>query len=642
MVRFVPACALALVIATLRCGGEGTPPPGASQSAVPRPPRPEPAAPLEPEAGRTLYRLQASLDPGRHAVDGRARITWTNTSAVVVEDLYLYLHLNAFRSPETLFARGARSGLRGLTWRGAGSIELRSVRVDGREAEAVEEAETWLRLRPATPVAPGAAVELELEYEALLPPVFARTGWEGTFHLVAQWYPKLPVLGADGRWELRERHANAEFHADHADYDVTLAAPAGWTIGASGEEVAPAAEGAAGAETRRRFVIRRAVDFAWTAWDRFAELFEELDGVAVRWLYPGGAGRSLERQRVALAAALPRLRGWLGEPPYPFLTVVLPPAGAEGAGGMEYPALITTASSSVFPGYRDEQEVVIHELAHQWFYAAVATDEAREPWLDEAVTTWVAGAALDAIFGDDRSIVSAGPVGIGYFPSRRACWRLVDPRQPAALAADEYPSFDRYAAAIYCRGSLALEALAAAVGRDRLLRGLARYVERRRFARATADDLYAALEAECGSAVDRVLRVALRARRGFDLRLEDVQVRRVRSDAELLAPRTGPGDRWVTSFAVVRRGAQVEQPLEVEVRFPGAARRGRWDGHGRAVRFAVQSNRPPDAIVLDPDHHALLDESLLDNGWRAREPDAAAGLLDELLAGFGGVLGAVF
>lgn len=642
MGRCVPAFVVALAIASLRCGDGTTPPPGASQSAAPRPPRPEPAAPLEPEAGRTLYRLHATLDPAAHTVDGHGRISWTNTSSSVVEDIFLYLHLNAFRDEETLFARGARRGLRGLTWRGTGGIELRSVRVDGAPPVEREESETWVRLRPASPVEPGAAVELELEFEARLPPVFARTGWHGTFHLAAQWFPKLPVLAADGTWELRERHANAEFHADHADYDVTLAAPPGWTLGAVGREVAPEPTLGGPGMPEQRFVIRRAVDFAWTAWDRFSESREELDGVAVRWLYPAGATRSLERQRLALAAALPRLRAWLGDPPYPFLTVVLPPAGAEGSGGMEYPSLITTTSSSEFPGYRDEQEVVVHELAHQWFYAAVATDEAREPWLDEALTTWITGAALDAIFGADRSIVSAGPVGIGYFASRRACWRLVDPRLPVVLTADEYPSFDRYAAAVYCRGALVLEALAAAVGRDRLLRGLARYVDLHRFGRATADDLYAALETECGDAVDRVLRVALRARRGFDLRLEEVDVRRVADDAELLAPRTGPGERWVTSFVVARHGARVELPIDVELRFPGTTRRGRWDGRGRAARFAVQSDRPPEAIVLDPDHRALLDENLLDNGWRARAPDPAAGLLDELLAGFGGLLGALF
>jgi hypothetical protein len=29
-----------------------------------------------------------------------------------------------------------------------------------------------------------------------------------------------------------------------------------------------------------------------------------------------------------------------------------------------------------------------HELAHQWFYSLVGNNQARDPWLDEALATW--------------------------------------------------------------------------------------------------------------------------------------------------------------------------------------------------------------------------------------------------------------
>jgi hypothetical protein len=29
-----------------------------------------------------------------------------------------------------------------------------------------------------------------------------------------------------------------------------------------------------------------------------------------------------------------------------------------------------------------------HEVAHQWFYALVGNNQARDPWIDEAVATW--------------------------------------------------------------------------------------------------------------------------------------------------------------------------------------------------------------------------------------------------------------
>ncbi|MBI5498724.1 MAG: hypothetical protein HY907_00655 [Deltaproteobacteria bacterium] len=542
--------------------------------------------------------------------------------------------------------------MRGASYGGPGSIELTALRVGGADAlEKVEPAETWVRVPLARPVSPGGSVEIGAEWVARLPPIFARTGWLGSFHLVAQWFPKLPVLSAGGEWLLRERHANSEFLADHVDYDVALDVPAGWRVGACGEE-ATATEGAGGgaARERHRFTVRRAVDFAWTAWDGFDEFREEVDGIGVRWLYPAAAGRTLARQRRALAAALPRFRRWFGPLPYGRLTVVLVPPGADGAGGMEYPGFVTTTSSPAFAGpgvewagYRDDQEVVIHELAHQWFYALVATDEAREPWLDEALATWVTGAAMDDIFGADRSSVSAGPVGIGYLATRRACWRLVDSRVPSDRSAEAFPSFDDYAAGVYCRGALALDALALAAGRERVLRGLGRYAAEHRFARASAAELYAALEREAGpDPVARVFRPAMEQPAAFDLVLESVEVRRAASDAELIAPRTSPGARWVTTVVVRRKGASIEVPVEVEFRFPGASRRGRWDGSGAAVRFAVQSDRPPTSVLLDPDRRVLLDRNLLDNGWRASDPSWVEGVGDETFAAFGGLLEVLF
>jgi aminopeptidase N len=32
--------------------------------------------------------------------------------------------------------------------------------------------------------------------------------------------------------------------------------------------------------------------------------------------------------------------------------------------------------------------LVHHETAHQWFYSLVGNDQARDPWLDEALATW--------------------------------------------------------------------------------------------------------------------------------------------------------------------------------------------------------------------------------------------------------------
>src|SRR2546428_9557457 len=49
------------------------------------------------------YQLEAVLDPVRHTVDGKERLTWRNRSDRAVGSLYFHLYLNAFEGPGSTF-----------------------------------------------------------------------------------------------------------------------------------------------------------------------------------------------------------------------------------------------------------------------------------------------------------------------------------------------------------------------------------------------------------------------------------------------------------------------------------------------------------------------------------------------------------
>jgi hypothetical protein len=53
-------------------------------------------------------------------------------------------------------------------------------------------------------------------------------------------------------------------------------------------------------------------------------------------------------------------------------------------GGYEYPTLVFLGSAS--------EELAAHETAHQWFYSLVGNNQARDPWLDEALAAWAEAA----------------------------------------------------------------------------------------------------------------------------------------------------------------------------------------------------------------------------------------------------------
>src|SRR5690606_30206997 len=90
----------------------------------------------------------------------------------------------------------------------------------------------------------------------------------------------------------------------------------------------------------------------------------------------------------AAKSSLSYLGKHYGSYPYSVLSIVVPPADASGAGGMEYPTFITAnAATADNPGYELERTVV-HEIAHQYWYGIVATNEFEEAWLDEGFTSY--------------------------------------------------------------------------------------------------------------------------------------------------------------------------------------------------------------------------------------------------------------
>src|SRR5690606_21318551 len=203
------------------------------------------------------YQIDATLDPETHTVTGSQRLTWRNRSAQPVCAVYLHLYLNAFEGPGSTFMtelRERRDQFRSGVGTGDGkwgyirldkveqagaAVRWRFVQPDGGPATD----RTVVRLDLPQPVAPGASTTLDIDFFDQLPRVLARTGYYGSFHLVAQWFPKIGVLELPGergatapRWNAHEFHAHSEFYADFGEYDVRLTVPEGYIVGATGEE----------------------------------------------------------------------------------------------------------------------------------------------------------------------------------------------------------------------------------------------------------------------------------------------------------------------------------------------------------------------------------------------------------------------
>lgn len=610
----------------------------------------EPARLTEPVAS---YTWEARLDPALHRIAAHGTIQWANTSTVPVFELRFHLYLNGFKSSASSFLRTeAEEEIERLAAKGWGSIELTALAtkagdnlLSDLEFIAPDDGnlqdETVARVPLPRPVAPGESVTLEVAFQAQLPFVVARTGFKNDFHFVAQWFPKLGVLEADGSWSCPQFRLTTEFFADFGDYDVTLRLPAHFVVGATGQRVAQTAHD--DGTVSYRYTQSSVHDFAWTAWPGFVEhrrRFREegLPEVEMILLLRAETSRFADRYFAALEHGLSKLGRWYGSYPYATITMVDPPWGAEEAGGMEYPTFIATGGQVLSPlGTWDPENVTVHEFGHQFWYGLVATDEFRESYLDEGVNTYTTARVMRAsyparvwsyrVWGIPLLFANA-PLESPLDTSARF-FRRADQDQISRTAWG-YANAGTYRAMTYSKMALLMEQLERTVGTARLETALRVYANRYRFRHPRTRDFVDTLSRESGQDLSPLFRQLLFGSGTLDYAVGEVTSERRFNPVGLLKPQPAAHDGaepeapdGYESTVLVRRLGEVRLPVTVELRFAdGRSERRTWDGEDRWLRYRILGPKLVSAEV-DPDEVMQLDLDRLNNSLKT-QPDRRA------------------
>jgi hypothetical protein len=469
-------------------------------------------------------------------------------------------------------------------------VDLVDVRVEGESAPVevegtvatVDLGRTWGRA--------DGAVRLDVTFVAHLPPLVERTGCVPGFCFAGQWYPKVPRMDERGRWSTVAYHHNAEYDAEPARYDVTVTAPAGWTVGATGgaERVE---EGADGWTWRFGGTLK---DVAFAAGDD-ARMLVDPGEPELRVMHPPERGDEARRTVEIERRCLRRMAELYGPYPWETLTTVVVPAGASGAGGMEYPSLITTyGSDPSWSPARVRDPVLYHEIVHQVFFGILDTDEPREPWVDEGLTTYAALRLQADVESTAFPVVGRvqGAALSGFEYERLALsWRARWP--PVRAASWEYSTRGAYHAGVYARASLVLETMRRVWGDGRIERALGTLVREHRGRRVTGRDVLDQLERTYGpEVVERFVLPALDDPEPFGFSVASLE----------------GGVR-------VRRTGSAAVPVSVLLVHE--------DGRRRTVR--IEGDRPETVVeaegvseaLVDPQMRVALDGDRLDDGLRS-------------------------
>ncbi len=598
--------------------------------------------PLSPR--NASYQIHARFEPDKHELTGHERLTWRNVASGPATQLVFHLYMNAFKNEASTFYRESHGKLRftDAEKHGWGAIDVSKIVVAGQDLTAKWKVDdTLATVELPAPIAPGATVEIEVDWKTVLPKVYARTGYHEDFSAVAQWFPKIGVWDCDGgqgcRWRAHQHHANSEFFADYGVYDVELDLPGKFVVAATG---VPTGETAHGDRKTLAFHAEDVHDFALMVCPRFVvhedQFTDALGQVKVLLYAIPGHEANAPRHLASVKLALDEMTRRFGPFPYARLSVIDIPTGAEGAGGMEYPTLITTFDAPVPSGVHLPELVTVHEFAHQYFYGMVGSDEVEEAWLDEGFTETSTGWGLDRLFGASSGEWEVLGHRMASTEMARLSYRGRADLDPLETRAFEFVSNGAYGAITYSKTAVSLRTLENFLGAPKFEGAMRHYYETWRFRHPRIDDFVHAFDEGAGEDLSWYWTPILRSSQVLDYQVLSVDVRpkrtlagwfdapgAARKEVELPKHEKTP----YSSEVVVHRRGELIFPVELKVVFAdGSEKHEKWDGgHAdgpRWKRWTYESDHKVVWAEIDPDRRVPLDVKRWNNGLRA-EPDAA-------------------
>ncbi len=386
-----------------------------------------PLAAAAPAAAAPSYDLDLRLSRDGGTLSGTERIAFANETDAAMETVWL-----------RLWAYG-QSGCRA---RGV-SIRVASGGTAVRRAAGC----TALEVRLAQPLAPGASTELALRLRLRAPRTERRFGRSRGIFTYGN---TIPVL-SEGSPFTRYVELGESWVSRAGAWRAAIRVPRGLRVATTGS--GPTRGGV------MRVSTENARDFMVAASRRMRPVRGRAGGVRVTFWRTRTSPRRARSALRSAAVAVQRFgRAW-GAYGGRELDVV------DSNIAMEYPEVVLSPPVAF---------VVVHEVAHQWWWGIVGSDQHTSPWLDESLATY------SEVRGEPgaRFPARCRVPGPGALTRDMTYWR----RHPREYGRD-----------VYLGGACALVRLERAWGRSGLDAGLRLYVERHRFGLATPADLIAAL-----------------------------------------------------------------------------------------------------------------------------------------------------
>ena len=335
-------------------------------------------------------------------------------------------------------------------------------------------------------LASGDNIDIYFEYVITLPNINHRFGiGENTIN-ISNFYPIVSMY-ENGEFDHSGYHSNGDpFYSNMANYNVTITAPTKYTLASSGNVTKTTQNESNNVYKIKAKVIR---DFAFILSDNFSVVSDTVNDTVVNYYYYKNSypDKCLE----TIKKCITTFEDIIGDYPYKTLNV------AEASfvhGGMEYPNLVYISDAVL--DEEDYLNVIIHEVAHQWWYGLVGNDEYKYGWLDEGLTEYstLLFYERNSEYGVDVDTLIKNQTNsyVTFIEVYSSVFESVDTSMNREL--NEYGTEYEYVYIAYVKGMLFFDSLRELVGDKRFFVALKDYFNSNCFSIATPETLLNSFE----------------------------------------------------------------------------------------------------------------------------------------------------
>jgi aminopeptidase N len=392
-------------------------------------------------------------------------------------------------------------------------------------------------------------------------------------------------------WPNRARHwlPTVDHPYDKATAEMVVTAPAHYQVVSNGLLI----EQTDLPGSRRRTHWRQSVPIApWLyvlGVARFAvQHVDTFQGKAIQtWVYAQDRDKGFYDFAVPTRAALEFYADKVGPFAYEKLANV---QSNSVSGGMEAASAIFYSESSVV-GDRNERwrNVVIHEIAHQWFGNAITESDWDDVWLSEGFATYFTLLFIEHQYGRDEFLrgLASSRERILAFDKEQPDYRVVH---------DNLDDMSKVTTGqIYQKGAWILHMLRGVIGDEAFWSGIRSYYQAHMNGHATTADFRGAMEQASGRELRQFFDQWLT--RGGLVRLSGDWQHDVRTGVVTIRLSQADPSRTFAmpiQVAVYQAGNSVPTISAIEV-------------SGATQEFRLASPARPERVVLDPNHLVLME-----------------------------------